>query len=339
MRRYVVHRYGGPENLRLEDAPEPEPGYGQVRVAARAIGINFADLIQRVGHYPRQPPMPFTPGMEAAGVVDAIGDGAPAELLGKRVMAVPIYGSHAEKFCLPATHVLELPAWAEMAAGASFPVTYLTAWYALHELGRARAGERVVVTAAAGGVGTAILQLARLAKLRVLAAVGSPDKHELVRSLGAEHVSSYETLADDVRRRFGQVDLVCDSVGGTIFRPLWRRLDVSGRYVLFGFAQAGSGKGISYLRAALGLASMGMLHPYPLVTENRTLSGFNLSIVPNQVPLLREGATRLLDEWQRGAIEPVVGERFAFERLPDAHRHLASRRSVGRVVVDVPQAR
>jgi NADPH:quinone reductase-like Zn-dependent oxidoreductase len=336
MRRYVVHRYGGPEELRLEDVPEPTPRHGEVRVAARSIGINFADLVQRVGEYPRQPPMPFTPGMEAAGVVDAVGEGAPAELLGKRVMAVPIYGSHAEKFCLPATHVLELPDWADFAEGASFPVTYLTAWYALHELGRARAGERVVVTAAAGGVGTAILQLARVADVRVLAVVGSPGKHELVRSLGAEAVCGYAELGETIRRGFGKLDLVCDSVGGTVFRPMWRALDVSGRYVLFGFAQVGNPRGISYLRAALGLLSMGVLHPYPLVTENRTLAGFNLSIVPNQVPLLRSAAGQLLERWRSRAIVPVVGERFAFERLPDAHRFLASRRSVGRVVVELP---
>jgi len=340
MRRYVVHRYGGPEVLELEEGPEPRPLLGQVRVAAWTIGINFADLIQRVGEYPRQPPLPFTPGMEAAGVIDAVGEGVSAELLGRRVMAVPIYGSHAEKFCLPASHVMELPEWADFAEGASFPVTYLTAWYALHELGRARAGERVVVTAAAGGVGTAILQLARVAELRVLAVVGSPAKHELVRSLGAEQVTSYEGCAAEVQRRFGgKVDLVCDSVGGSMFRPLWRSLDVSGRYVLFGFAQAGSKKGISYLRAARGLLSMGLLHAYPLVTQNRTLAGFNLSIVPNQVPLLREGAARLVERWQRREIVPVVGERFPFERLPDAHRLLASRRSVGRVVVDVRQLR
>ena len=117
MRRYVVHRYGGPEELRLEETAEPVPLPGQVRIAVWTIGINFADLIKRVGEYPRQPPMPFTPGMEAAGVVDAVGEGVPAELVGRRVMAVPIYGSHAEKVCLPATHVMELPDWADFAEG------------------------------------------------------------------------------------------------------------------------------------------------------------------------------------------------------------------------------
>lgn len=335
MRRYLVHRYGGPEALRLEHVDEPEPAPGQVRVAARAIGINFADLIQRTGHYPRQPPMPFTPGMEASGVIDAVGEGVPSELLGRRVMAVPIYGSHAEKFCLPAEYAMELPDWADFAEAAAFPVMYLTAWYALHELGRARAGERVVVTAAAGGVGTAILQLARQARLRVMAVIGSPTKGDLVRSLGAEIVAPYEKCAAELRRAWGRADLVLDAVGGTLFRPLWRLLDLSGRYVLYGFAQAGTPGGISYLRGARGLLAMGLLRPYTMVSANLTLAGFNLSVVPNQVPLLRENAGRLLELWREGAIRPVVGERFGFDRLPDAHRLVASRGSVGRVVVDV----
>ncbi len=335
MRRYLVHRYGGPEALRLEQADEPEPASGQVRVAARAIGINFADLIQRVGHYPRQPPLPFTPGMEASGVIDAVGEGVPSELLGRRVMAVPIYGSHAEKFCLPAEYAMELPEWADFAEAAAFPVMYLTAWYALHELGRARAGERVVVTAAAGGVGTAILQLARESRLRVMAVIGSPAKGDLVRELGAEIVAPYETCAAEVRRAWGRADVILDAVGGTLFRPLWRLLDLSGRYILYGFAQAGTPGGISYLRGARGLLAMGLLRPYTMVSANLTLAGFNLSVVPNQVPLLRENAGRLLDLWREGAIRPVVGERFAFDRLPDAHRLVASRGSVGRVVVDV----
>jgi NADPH:quinone reductase-like Zn-dependent oxidoreductase len=335
MRRYLVHQNGGPDALRLEQTSDPDPAPGQVRVATRAIAINFADLIQRAGHYPRQPPLPFSPGMEAAGVIDAVGEGVPGEMLARRVMAVPIYGSHAEKFCVAAEYVMDLPDWADIAEAAAFPVMYLTAWYALHELGRARVGERVVVTAAAGGVGSAILQLARHAGLRVAAVIGSPLKGELVRSLGAELVASYQTCADEVRRAWGGADLVVDAVGGTLFRPLWRLLDLSGRYVLYGFAQAGSSRGISYLRAARGLLAMGLLRPYAMVGSNLTLSGFNLSVVPNQVPLLRENAGRLLELWRTGAIRPVVGQRFPFESLPEAHRYVASRASVGRVVVDV----
>ncbi|MBK9266668.1 MAG: zinc-binding dehydrogenase [Polyangiaceae bacterium] len=335
MRRYVVYRNGGPEVLQLQETPEPIPAAGQVRVATRAIGVNFADLAERAGHYPRQPPLPFTPGMEASGIIDAVGPDVPKEMVGRRVMAVPIYGSHAEKFCLGAEYVMDLPEWASFAEGAAFPVMYLTAWYALHELGRARAGERVIVTAAAGGVGTAILQMARVANLRVMAVVGSPEKHKLVRDLGAEFVASYETCAAEAKRVFGEADLVLDSVGGTLFRPLWNLLAMSGRYALYGFAEVGTEKGISYLRAVRGLLAMGLISPYTLVGTNRTLAGFNLSVVPNTVPLLRDNAARLIDMWKDGAIRPIIGESFAFERLPDAHRLMSSRRSTGRVIVTV----
>jgi NADPH:quinone reductase-like Zn-dependent oxidoreductase len=335
MRKYVVYRNGGPEVLRLERTAEPIPGPGQVRVVTRAIGINFADLAERAGHYPRQPPLPFTPGMEAAGIIDAVGAGVSEEMVGKRVMAVPIYGSHAEKFCLGAEYVMDLPDWASFAEGAAFPVMYLTAWYALHELGRARAGERVIVTAAAGGVGTAILQMARVANVRVMAVVGSPEKHELVRELGAELVASYETCVAQAKRSWGEADLVLDSVGGTLFRPLWNLLAMSGRYALYGFAEVGTEKGISYLRAVRGLLAMGLISPYSLVGTNRTLAGFNLSVVPNTVPLLRENAADLIKLWKEGSIRPILGESFPFERLADAHRLLSSRRSTGRVIVTV----
>jgi len=335
MRKYVVHRNGGPEVLHLQEAPEPIPTEGQVRVATRAIGINFADLAERAGHYPRQPPLPFTPGMEASGIIDAVGPGVSKDMVGRRVMAVPIYGSHAEKFCVGVDYVMDLPDWASFGEGAAFPVMYLTAWYALHELGRARAGERVIVTAAAGGVGTAILQMARVAKLRVMAVVGSPEKHRLVRELGAELISPYDTCVADAKRAWGEADLVLDSVGGTHFRPLWNLLAMSGRYALYGFAEVGTEKGISYLRALRGLLAMGFISPYSLVGTNRTLSGFNLSVVPNTVPLLRDNAARLIDMWKDGAIRPILGESFAFERLPDAHRLLSSRRSTGRVIVTV----
>jgi NADPH:quinone reductase-like Zn-dependent oxidoreductase len=335
MRRYVVHRYGGPEVLKLEEAPEPEPRAGEVRVAARAIGINFADLAQRVGMYAAQPGLPFTPGMEAAGVIDAVGEGASAELIGKRVMAVPIYGSHAEKFCLPATRAMQFPEEMDFAEAAAFPVAFLTAHWALQELGRARRGERAVVNAAAGGVGTAILQLARLHGLRVLAVVGSDAKRAQVEALGAEAVTSYRDCAAEVKRRWGAVDIVCDSVGGRFFRPLWRLLAPNGRYVLFGFADAVKPRGVSWFRGGRGLLSMGVIPPFLLVTSNRTLAGFNLSVVPDQVPLLRDTAERMLALRREGKIRAVVGREFAFDALPDAHRHLASRASTGRVVVRV----
>jgi NADPH2:quinone reductase len=336
IRKYLVRSYGGPEHLHLEECVEPEPGPGEVRVATRAISINFADLIQRVGQYPNQPPLPFTPGMEAAGVVDAVGQGCDKSLVGKRVMAVPIYGSHAEKFCLPEDYAMEMPEGVDWDEGAAFSVAFLTAYYALHELGRARKGEVCIISAAAGGVGTALVQLAKLAGLEVVAVVGSESKRELPRSLGADHVVDYASCAKLTGRLWPDgIDLVLDSVGGTFFRPLWKQLNKGGRYILYGFAEVGAPKGISYLRAARGLASMGFLKPYDLVTANRTLAGFNLSVVPNQVQLLRRYAADMLAIWGRGEVRPILGKHFAFEELPEAHRYVASRASTGRVIIRV----
>jgi NADPH2:quinone reductase len=230
---------------------------------------------------------------------------------------------------------MEMPATMEFDEGAGFPVAFLSAHYALSELGRARAGERAVVTAAAGGVGTAILQLAREAGVRVLAVVGSDAKREVARELGAEAACGYRDAAAEAKRTWGEVDLVLDSVGGTLFRPLWRLVAPSGRYVLFGFAETGTPRGFSLLRGARGLAAMGLFSPYSLLSQNRTLAGFNLSVVPKQVPLLREAAAKMLALREAGRIRARVGRAFAFAELAEAHRHLASRASTGRVVVRV----
>lgn len=331
MRRWVVRRYGGPERLKLEEASLPEPGQGQVRVAVRAIGLNFADLIERQGLYPRTPPVPFTPGMEVAGIVDAVGADVEPSLQGRRVMAVPIFGGHAEALCVDASRVLPAPEGASFEEVAAFPVAFLSAHYALHELGRAREGERLLVTAAAGGVGTALLQLARAAGVETMAVVGSPSKEPLVRELGAAAVSTYAACAADVRRRWGSLDLVVDSVAGRLFRPLWKSLAPGGRYVMYGLTSAASPGGISYLRAAASILSMGALFPFGV--NNRTFASFNLSLVDNQIAMLRRSAAELSGLWERGQIRPIVGRTFPFGELPDAHRFLASRASVGKVVV------
>jgi NADPH:quinone reductase-like Zn-dependent oxidoreductase len=328
MRRWVVRQFG--QRMELEDVAVPEPGAGEVRVRVHAVGINFADLAQRQGHYPAMRERPFVPGMECAGEVDALGPGVAGPPVGTRVMAVPIYGSHAELVCLPAERVLALPDGMSFAEGAAFPVAFLTADYALGHLARARAGETVVVTAAAGGVGTAILQVARLAGVRVIA-VASPGKHALVRELGAEQVVDYGAVAD-----LPPADLVLDSVGGAVFRPLWKHLKDGGRYVLYGFASAVGPRGaIDRVRAAVELVRMGLVVPYPMVTANRSLHGFNLSIVPDQLGLLRSTAARLLAAHAAGQLRPIVGRTFDFAHLPDAHAFVGSRASTGRVIVAV----
>ena len=332
MRAWVAPRFGSPHVLRLVELPDPAPAAGEVLVRVRAIGLNFADCAARMGVYPNVPRPPVVVGMEVAGEVTALGAGVAAPPVGARVAAVPIFGGHAELVRVPATHVRPLPAGVDFSAGASLAVTGLTADHALFTVGRIRAGERVAITAAAGGVGTMAVQLAAGAGARVLAVASTPAKRELAASLGAHEICSYEEYPAAVR---SGIDVVLDSVGGRLFRPGWRALRGDGRYVLFGFAAGVGPRGVRWLRAALELARMGMLLPVLLVSPCRTLAGFNLSLVPHLARELQSRFARLEALLATGELRAVVGATFPFERLPEAHALLQGRGSTGKVVVEL----
>jgi NADPH2:quinone reductase len=271
--------------------------------------------------------------MEVSGTVEAMGAGVENLSPGRRVVAVPIFGGHAEKVLCPAARVFPLPEGVDLVEAAAVPVVFLTAWYAL-----ARAevtdGTRVVVTAAAGGVGTALLQLLTRRRAKTIALVGSEAKFAACRALEAQEVGLYGSAEDLIDRAFGgRADVVVDAIGGRLFRRLWRRLDAGGRYVLYGFAAASGEKGIAKLTAARELLAMGFHAPFRFVETCRTLIGFNLSLLPDRTGELQVAARAIFDEWRAGRIRPILGPRFPFERLPDAHRALAARGTTGKVTV------
>jgi len=334
-RAWFVDRPGGPDRLVLRERPDPRPGAGEVLVRTAAIGLNFADLFVRAGAYPRTPTPPFVPGMEVSGLVESLGEGVSGFVPGQAVVAVPIFGGHAEKVAVPAARVFPVPDGTNPVEAAAFAVVFLTAWYVC-----ARAevvpGDRVVVTAAAGGVGSALLQLLRARKARTLALVGSPDKRELCRNLGAEEAAVYDDAEARLTGAFGgRADVVADAIGGRLFRRLWSRLDPAGRYVLYGFAAVSGAQGVAKLKAVRELLGMGFLSPYSVVQSCRTLIGFNLSLLPGRTGELRRAAQELVGLWKAGTIRPIVGPRFSFDRLPDAHRALAGRGTTGKVVIEV----
>jgi NADPH:quinone reductase-like Zn-dependent oxidoreductase len=334
-RAWFVDRYGGPERLELRERPNPAPGRGEVLVRTAAIGLNFADLFVRAGVYPRTPKPPFVPGMEISGTVEAVGEGVADLAPGARVVGVPLFGGHAERVVVAAGRVFPLPEGVDLVEAAAMPVVFLTAGYA-RARGEVRRGDRVVVTAAAGGVGTALLQLLAERGARTLALVGSEKKTALCRELGAEEAGLYDSAEPLIDAKFGgRADVVIDAVGGRLFRRLWRRLDAGGRYVLYGFAAASGKRGVAKLTAARELAAMGLLLPYALIQSCRTLVGFNLSLLPDRTGELRSAARELFESWRRGRIRPVLGPRYPFERLPEAHRALAGRGTTGKVLISV----
>jgi NADPH:quinone reductase-like Zn-dependent oxidoreductase len=266
--------------------------------------------------------------MEVTGEVLAVGDGVAEPRPGARVMAVPIFGGHAEKVCLPAAFTQPLPSSLSFEEGAAIAVTGLTADHALFTLGRLRLGERVAITAAAGGVGTMAVQMAASVGARVLAVASTPAKRSLAASLGAQETASYEEYPAALK---DGVDLVLDAVGGAVFRPGWKALRPNGRYVVYGFATAAGPRRIRRLE----MARMGLVTPFGFVSSCRALLGFNLSLLPSLATELRQRLAALLGLITVGEIKPVIGEVLPFSELPRAHALLQGRRSTGKLVITV----
>jgi NADPH:quinone reductase-like Zn-dependent oxidoreductase len=272
--------------------------------------------------------------MEISGVVEEAGPGVSDLSPGRRVVAVPIFGGYAERVVCRTSSVFALPDGVDLVEAAAMPVAFLTARYAIEEA-RVRPGETVVVTAAAGGVGTALLQLLRDRGAKAVALVGSEKKFPLCRELGAADVALYAAAARLPAIAESRIDVAIDAIGGETFRALWPRLSRGGRYVLYGFAAAAGKRGVARMRALRELLAMGFLLPYSFVPACRSLIGFNLSLLPNRLEELHASAEDIFRERQAGRIRPILGQRFEFERLPEAHRALASRKTQGKVVVTV----
>jgi len=287
----------------LRDVPDPVPQDGEVLVRVRAAGINFLDVLIRRGRYPQMPELPAVLGYELSGELE---DGA-------RVMAMVTTGGYAELAAVPRASLVPLPDGASFAEGAGFVLTFLTAWVPLTRQVRLGEGQTVLVHAAAGGVGTAAIQVARALGARVVAAAGSPEKLELCRELGAEEAYVYDELPDDLR-----VDMVVDPVGGELFEAAVPRLRPLGTVVAIGYAG--------------GLWPE--LQPAQLVGRNVGVQGVYIGRLLRHAPDVIAAATReLLELWSSRRIRPVVGAELPLAEVEDAHALVESRRSVGKVVL------
>lgn len=341
MRAWRVHRYGRPsEALEFDELPDPEPGPGTVRVRPAATVCNYNEVDGCRGRYLTvNPPLPYTLGMEVTGVVDAAGPGAEA-WVGRRVVATAqgAFGGHAEAVLAPVDMVFDAPASLDDTSAAAFFFPFHLAWLGLHERGGLRAGETVLVHAAAGGVGSAAVQLARAAGATVLATAGGPEKVAFVRDLGADVVVDYRTddfvaAVDDATGGAG-VDVVFDGVGGEVGARSLPCLARNGRYLVIGFAsgiEAEEEAWVTGRQLCFGSFSVcGVMLAYtsdPLAA--RRFSGFN--ITPRAVG--EQVHAELLALLDAGAIHPVVGREVDFADLPVALDAMEDRATVGRVVV------
>jgi NADPH2:quinone reductase len=339
--RVVATRYGGPEVLRVaeEDCPEPKPG--EVRVRVRAAGVALPDLMAREGVHPETPPVPFTPGWDLVGVVDRVGAGVSGLEPGQAVAAMPIRGAYAEFVCLPARELVPVPPGLDAAEAVSLVLNYITAYQMLHRSARVQAGQRVLVHGASGGVGSALLQLGRLAGLEMYGTCSSRGA-ATVSDLGGVPIDyQHQDFVQELQRLTGDgVDVVFDGIGGTHMWRSRKALRPGGKVVVYGLTSSlrkgrlASGRSgrrnrfhripifALYIVASLLLPGRKRMVPYSIQTLKRLKPTW-----------FREDLIALLELLRERKIEPIVAERFPLAEARQAHELLGNGGVVGKIVL------
>ncbi len=337
MRAVLLRRSGPPKNLLVEDMPDPVARPGEVLLQNRAAGVNFADVLARQGLYPDAPKRPFIPGFESSGEVLALGEGVAGFRVGQRVLAFHSSGGYAERVSAPAANVIAIPDSLGSQSAVVLPLNYGTAYAALYRTGPVEPGMRVFLHAAAGGVGLAVIDLARRAGLEVVGAASSHFKRERLQAEGVRYVvdsrkAHVDRVAKQIYSRQGGFDIVIDSVGGRSIAEGLRALRPGGRLVSCGVARLSRGG----ILGALGLwLATPRLDPLRLLRLSHGFYGLNLAPLMRDPALARTILEELLRLTASGEIHPEPGRVMPLAQAGDAHSLLEQRRNVGKIVLRV----
>ncbi|MGH0001944.1 NADPH:quinone oxidoreductase family protein [Pseudovibrio ascidiaceicola] len=324
MRAVVCSEYGPPEALRVEDVERKEPRKGQVRIAVEAAGVNFPDTLLIAGKYQIKPPMPFVPGGEVAGRIEAVGEGVTQFAPGDPVMALLLQqGGYAEEVVVDASAAMKRPEVMSAHVAAGFTMTYGTSMHALKQRAQLQPGETLLVLGAGGGVGLTAVELGKVMGAKVIAAASSAEKLEAARKAGADELINYST--QDLRERLKEitgktgVDVVYDPVGGELFEQALRSTAWNGRALVVGFAAGGIPTISTNLPLLKGCAVMGVFWgAFRMREPDKDQKNFS----------------ELFKWLEDGKINPVVSKSYSLEEAPQALRDLMERRVIGKVVLE-----
>jgi NADPH2:quinone reductase len=326
-RAIVADAFGPPEAYTIREHDAPPPGKGQIRVAIKAIGISYVDVLTAAGGYQVTPPLPFVPGSECAGVVEAVGEGVTDLAVGDRVMGSSFGGVFAEMGTFRAASFNKVPAALTMEQAAVFPPSYLTGYHALVDRGQLRAGETLLVLGAAGATGIAAIQVGKQLGARVIASASTEEKRALCLKAGADAVvaARSETWRDEVKVAAqgqggkGTIDVVFDPVGGGATEPAFRSLGYDGRHLVIGFTG-----GIPTIKTNL------------ILVKTASMIGVQVRTFGENEPQ-RMGKTQaaVLDLAEQGVLQPMIGRTYAFENFREAMNDAFTGEGAGRVVMKV----
>lgn len=321
MKAVLCRAYGPPEQLEVAEVETPTPGAGQIVIAVKACAVNFPDTLIIQGKYQFQPPLPFSPGTDVAGVVQAVGAGVEGLNVGDRVLALVSHGGYAEAVACDASAATVIPASVDFVTAAAFQLTYSTSYHALVDRGGIQPGETLLVLGASGGVGLAAVELGKLLGARVIAAASSAEKLEVCRRYNPDEVIDYGV--EDLRERLkalapGGVDVVFDPVGGSLAEPALRSVGWKGRYLVIGFAAG------DIPRIPLNL---------PLLKGYSIVGVFVGSFMMRESRHSQANVRRLLAWLAEGQIKPLISRTYPLERAADALNAVLARQAIGKLVL------
>ena len=338
-RAVLIERHGPPEVLVERQVPLADPGPDEVHLEVQATGVNFADLLMRTGIYATVPPMPYSPGFEAAGIVRRVGPGVTDWKPDDRAIALIRFGGYADDLIVPLRNLFHYPASVSPTDAAAVPVAFLTAWVALFESARVRAGETALVLNAAGGVGTAAVQLAVWKGLRVVGTAGAARKRDfVVKELGA--AACFDSTGDwgaEVERLVGArgIDAALDAVGGEATRTCQRLLAPLGRLVFYGLSDAMPRLRKNWIELIRAWLMTPRFHPLSLIEPNIGVSGIHLLHLKEREALLRPALEQIFAAMAAGKLRALVDRTFPLDRAGaiEAHHYLHDRKVIGKVVL------
>jgi NADPH:quinone reductase-like Zn-dependent oxidoreductase len=330
MRAVVITKHGGPGVLEVQEQADPALGPGEMRIDVAAAGINFADVMARMGLYQDAPKTPCVVGYEVAGTILELGDGVEGFTAGQRVVAGTQFGGYASQVAVPAADVIPLPDGLSFEQGAAIPVNYGTAWAGLIGFGSLQAGERVLVHSAGGGVGIAATQIAKRTGAEVYG-TASPGKHARCEELGVDHMLDY--TRDGWERGLPQFDVILDAVGGKSFRTGYDLLRPGGRLVAFGASAVVSGQRRNLVTALRTVIRMPRFNMIKQMSESKAVIGLNMLSLWKDRGTLAPWIEPLQEMLDDGTVKPVVAGDFSFEDAGAAQTMITERRNVGKVVL------
>jgi NADPH:quinone reductase-like Zn-dependent oxidoreductase len=340
MRSIVLPKYGPPERFVERDVETPTAGSGDLVLRVRASGINFADILQRLGFYANADKPPYVMGFEVAGDVVQVGAGVEGFSEGDRVLGMLPAGGYAELARVQAGAAIRIPDSISYGQAAALPVNYLTAWFCLFDIGHLKRGETVLIQGGAGGVGTAAVQLAREVGATIFATAGSDDKIVFLKEAGVDYPINHNRVKFDVeiRQRIGArgLDLVLDAVGGDTLRRGYELLAPFGRVVSYGLSDAVAGARRNLLQVARAWWTTPRFNPLSLISRNVGVWGFHLALLSGREDRIAAAMREIVQRVDAGRLKPVIARTFPLTArgAADAHRFIHERRNIGKVLLE-----